>query len=98
MTATDLIARTHLLKSQMNKLLTSLEAKGYITRERAQEDKRRIEIRLTPQGEAAYREEHRGVDAILTRLLDSLGEERALHIAGEINAVIAALDDILPSA
>ena len=98
MTATDLIARTHLLKSQMNRLLTSLEARGHITRERAQEDRRRIEIRLTPQGEAAYREEHRGIDAILTRLLDRIGEERALHIAGEINTVIAALDDILPSA
>ena len=98
MTATDLIARTHLLKSQMNKLLTALEGKGHITRERALEDKRRIEIRLTPQGEAAYREEHRGVDAILSRLLDQLGEERALHIAGEINAVITALDDILPPA
>ena len=98
MTATDLIARTHLLKSQMNKLLTALEGKGYITRERALEDKRRIEIRLTAEGEAAYREEHRGVDAILSRLLDQLGEERALHIAGEINAVITALDDILPPA
>ena len=98
MTATDLIARTHLLKSQMNKLLTSLEARGHLTRERAQGDRRRIEIRLTPQGEAAYREEHRGVDAILSRLLDRIGEERALHIAGEINSVIAALDDILPSA
>ena len=98
MTATGLIARTHLLKSQMNKLLTSLEARGHITRERAQGDRRRIEIHLTPQGEAAYREEHRGVDAILSRLLDRIGEERALHIAGEINSVIAALDDILPSA
>lgn len=98
MTATDLIARTHLLKSQMNRLLTSLEARGHITRERAQEDRRRIEIRLTPQGEAAYREEHRGVDIILGRLLDQIGEERALHIAGEINTVIAVLDDILPSA
>ena len=98
MTATDLIARTHLLKSQMNKLLTALEGKGYITRERALEDKRRIEIRLTPQGEAAYIEEHRGIDAILSRLLDCIGEERALHIADEINAVIAALDDILPPA
>lgn len=98
MTATDLIARTHLLKSQMNRLLTALEGKGYITRERAQADKRRVEIRLTPEGEAAYTEEHRGVDAILSRLIDSIGEERALHIADEINAVIAALDGILPPA
>ena len=97
-TATDLIARTHLLKSQMNKLLTSLEAKGFITRERAQEDRRRIEIRLTPQGEAAYREEHRTVETILGELVSQLGEARALHIAEEIHAVIHALDGILPPA
>ena len=37
-TATDLIARTHLLKSQMNKILTALESRGYITRTRAELD------------------------------------------------------------
>ena len=97
MTATDLIHRTHLLKSQMNKLLTSLEGKGFITRARALEDRRRVEIRLTPEGEAAYREEHSDVDAILARLLERIGEERALHIAGEIEAVVDALDGILPN-
>lgn len=97
MTATGLIARTHLLKSQMNKLLTSLEGKGFITRARALEDRRRVEIRLTPEGEAAYREEHSDVDAILTRLIERIGEERALHIAGEIEAVVDALDGILPN-
>lgn len=97
MTATGLIARTHLLKSQMNKLLTSLEGKGFITRARALEDRRRVEIRLTPEGEAAYREEHSDVDAILARLLERIGEERALHIAGEIEAVVDALDGILPN-
>ena len=97
MTATDLIARTHLLKRQMNKLLTSLEGKGFITRARALEDRRRVEIRLTPEGEAAYREEHSDVDAILARLIERIGEERALHIAGEIEAVVDALDGILPN-
>lgn len=97
MTATGLIARTHLLKSQMNKLLTSLEGKGFITRARALEDRRRVEIRLTPEGEAAYREEHSDVDAILARLIERIGEERALHIAGEIEAVVDALDGILPN-
>ena len=97
MTATGLIARTHLLKSQMNKLLTSLEGKGFITRDRALEDRRRVEIRLTPEGEAAYREEHSDVDAILARLIERIGEERALHIAGEIEAVVDALDGILPN-
>ena len=95
MTATDLIHRTHLLKSQMNKLLTSLEGKGFITRIRATEDKRRIEIRITPEGIVAYREEHKRVDAILLQLTDRIGTQRALQLTDDLNGIITVLDDIL---
>ena len=95
MTATGLIARTHLLKSQMNKLLTSLEGKGFITRVRAKEDKRRIAIRLTPEGIVAYREEHKRVEAILQQLTDRIGTQRALDIAQDLGEIVTLLDDIL---
>ena len=95
MTATGLIARTHLLKSQMNKLLTSLEGKGFITRIRATEDKRRIEIRITSEGIVAYREEHKRFDAILLRLTNRIGTQRALQLADDLNGIITVLDDIL---
>ena len=95
MTATALIARTHLLKSQMNKVLTALEGKGYITRARAQSDRRLVLIRLTLEGEAAYRSEHAGIEALLTRLVGRIGEAQALTLAGEINELTGALSDIL---
>ena len=95
MTATDLIAHTRLLKSQMNKLLTSLERRGLIMRSRAQTDKRQIHIRLTPEGEIAYREEHKGVEAILDKVIERLGAARALEIARELTDVTAIVDDIL---
>lgn len=94
-TATDLIARTHLLKSQMNKVLTSLERSGYITRARAESDRRRVRIRLTPRGEAAYRSEHARIEAILRRLVDRIGAQRALSVAAEIDGITAHLGDIL---
>ena len=95
MTATDLIAHTRLLKSQMNKLLTSLERRGLIMRSRAQTDKRQIHIRLTPEGETAYQEEHKGVEAILDKVIERLGAARALEIARELTDVTAIVDDIL---
>jgi DNA-binding MarR family transcriptional regulator len=52
MTATDLIRRTRLLKSQMNKILTALESRGYITRTRSVKDERSVEIELTARGKA----------------------------------------------
>ena len=98
MTATALIARTHLLKSQMNRVLTTLEGKGCIARTRAQSDRRLVLIRLTPEGKAAYLLEHKGVEAILSQLLGRIGEEKALGLARDINDLTAALSDILSAA
>lgn len=95
LTATALIRRTRLLKSQMNKVLTALESQGYITRSRSQADRRVIELRLTSEGKAAYREEHRNVEAILSKLLDRIGEDRALRVARDIDDITAVLGDIL---
>lgn len=95
MTATALIRRTRLLKSQMNKVLTTLETKGFITRTRSLADRRVIELRLTAEGEAAYRREHETAEAILAQLIERIGPEKALAIAHGINDVTAALGEIL---
>lgn len=97
MTATDLIRRTRLLKSQMNKILTALESRGYITRTRAELDKRMIFILLTEPGINAYREEHKNVDAILNQLVNKIGPERALSIAMELHEITELLDGIVPN-
>ena len=97
MTATDLIRRTRLLKSQMNKILTSLESRGYISRTRAEMDKRMIYILLTQEGVAAYLEEHKNVDAILNQLVTRIGAERALFIARELGEITEILDNIVPT-
>ena len=96
LTATDLIRRTHLLKSQMNKILSTLESKGHILRLRAKSDRRMAHVLLTDEGKAAYLAEHAGVEEILEKLIDRLGAPRAIQIAGELNDVISVLDDILP--
>ena len=96
MTATDLIRRTRLLKSQMNKLLTTLEGRGFITRVRSELDKRLIHIHLTETGKEAYLEEHSGVEAFLSQLIEKLGAERALAVARELNDINGILDEIIP--
>ena len=97
MTATDLIRRTRLLKSQMNKILTALESRGHITRTRAELDKRMIFIQLTPEGTAAYLEEHKNVEAILNQLVEKIGADRALFIARELSEITEILDGIVPN-
>lgn len=97
MTATDLIRLTRMLKSQMNKTLTSLEERSYITRTRSPEDKRLIHVLLTKEGKDAYLVEHTRVEAIMSSLVDKIGEERAAALAAELNTVSAYLDDIVPA-
>ena len=97
LTATDLIRRTHLLKSQMNKILTTLETKGYITRLRSGSDRRMAHILLTEEGKAAYLAEHAGIEEILRQLTARIGKERALRIAEDLSDIARQLDDILPN-
>lgn len=96
MTATDLIRRTRLLKSQMNKIITSLEGRGYVSRVRASLDKRMIHIHLTDEGERAYLEQHKAVEDILEQLIERIGAERALLVAAELSEITEILDDIVP--
>ncbi len=94
-TATDLIRHTHLLKSQMNKVLTSLEQAGHIVRETAQSDKRMRHITLTPSGEAAYLRERERADDFIAPLISRIGIEQANSVAAQMNAISDALEDIL---
>ena len=95
MTATDLIRRTRLLKSQMNKILTSLESRSYITRTRAKLDKRMIFIRLTDEGKQAYLDEHKSVETILGQLIGRIGTDHALAVARDLSEITEILDGIV---
>lgn len=75
LTASDLCARTRILKSQMNALLNSLEKKGYLRRQRSQTDLRRVELSLLPVGAERYLESHRQTLALVDRLIDAVGRE-----------------------
>lgn len=79
-TASELCARTRILKSQMNAILLSLEKRGLITRQQDPADRRRIEIRLSPAGISQYQEVHRPVLDMAGRLVGSMGEEKVRQL------------------
>ena len=93
-TATTLIAQTRLLKSQMNKVLSEMERKGYIQRIRSEKDKRQVLLHMTEAGQAAYAKEHSGISAILHHLVEDLGEEKALHAADIVEEITQSLKKI----
>lgn len=94
LTATDLCQRTKLLKSQMNKVLSEMERKGYVQRMRSEKDNRQVLLRLTEAGQTAYAKEHSGISEILHRLVEDLGEEKALHAADIVEEITQSLEKI----
>lgn len=75
-TATDVCEQTGLLKSHANKVLVSMEKRGWILRERSKDDQRKVILRMTEQGEQQYLLEHGNVRKILEELANDLGDEK----------------------
>lgn len=95
LTASDLCAKTRILKSQMNALLGSLEKKGYLLRRRSQTDLRRVELSLLPLGEERYLESHRQTLALVDRLIEAVGRENVETLIPLLLQVADNFDQIL---
>lgn len=95
LTATDLCAETRILKSQMNRILTQLEEKNLITRERSSKDKRKIYVRLTTEQSNAYLKQHEKILKLLDDIIDRLGEDQAKEVIRALNGVSNVASELL---
>lgn len=66
--------------SALSQMLKSLEAKGYIARERLGDDSRGVELLLTEKGIALSKEGERLRDGYLRELFDYLGDDDAADL------------------
>ena len=95
LTATDLCAETKILKSQMNRILTQLEEKKLITRERSSEDKRKVFVRLTVDQSNTYIKQHAQILKLLDDIIEKLGEEKAIEITDALNGISDVASEII---
>jgi len=95
LTATDLCSETKILKSQMNRILTQLEDKNLITRERSVEDKRKILVRLTTEQSNAYLIQHKQILNLLDDIIEKLGEEQTKEIIRALNGITDVASEII---
>ena len=77
LTATDLCNATKMLKSQMNRTLNLLEAKGLICKSRSEVDKRQVFITLDIVHADTYIRQHERILKLLDDIIARLGEEKA---------------------
>lgn len=95
LTATDLCKETRILKSQMNRILTQLEKKNLITRERSPKDKRKIFVRLNAEQSNAYLKQHEQILALLDSIIERLGEEQTKEIIRALNGISDIANEII---
>ena len=93
--ATNLCEKTRLYKSQMNKVLNSMETKGYIRRIRSTEDKRFVYIQLCEKGLNEYFEEHASILHWVHELINRIGTERIEHTIENVNEIAEELKDLI---
>lgn len=96
-TATELCRKMHLLKSQINKILTSMENAGIIERVRSESDRRKIEIRMRDEAVLVYEMEHAHILKIMDHVCKRLGEKQAEELTVLLHEAVAAINE-LPTA
>lgn len=97
LTATDLCAQTRMLKSQMNKVLASLEKREMIERFPSPEDRRKAFVRLKEENlhlfEAVHARSISLVDHAIARMGEGMGEQAVDILTRIANYVDESLAD-----
>lgn len=96
LTATDLCRETKMLKSQMNRTLGQLEARGLIHRERSTEDKRCILVFMNPEQLDTYHAVHQKILNLVDGVVAEIGEAKAKLITDLMEEISAVVDQLQP--
>lgn len=97
LTATDLCNETKILKSQMNRILTSLEERGIIKKERSSSDKRLVYLTLNEDKLDVYLEQHSRILDLLDNIMLRLGPEKTAHAIEMFDEISTIADSLLGS-
>lgn len=95
MTATELCAQTRMLKSQMNKVLASLEKQNMIQRFPAPDDKRKAYIRLVEDNLPKFEAVHARSIALVDHAIGRLGIESSEQLVDLFLRVADYVDESL---
>ncbi len=94
LTATDLCRETGMLKSQMNRTLSSMENKGLIVRVRSEADKRQIHIFLSKSSDA-FQLQHQKSLKLIDALIEKAGEEKAKEIGKNFTLIANLAKEVI---
>ena len=87
----DLAALTRTHQSSVSEVISRLEEKGLIDRRPAADDRRRVELRLTPTGETLVNRHGRTPQEEMLEAIDTLPPETRKSLAEGLHALAAAV-------
>jgi len=87
-------AYVHKSPSTTSALIAQLEARGYLTRRRSQEDNRVVIVALTPMGYDIAKNTPLGGLPLLHRRLEQLPEQRLAEIDGVLTEIMRLMEAI----
>lgn len=79
-TATELCEETKIQKSQMNRILNTLEEKGLIFRKRSEKDKRQVFVSMNMENAGVYERQHKNILRVVDDIVEKVGKEKAEEI------------------
>ena len=79
-TATALCEKTNIQKSQMNRILNTLEEKGLIFRKRSEKDKRQVYVSMNMENAEVYERQHKNILRVVDEIVEKVGKEKAEEI------------------
>lgn len=94
-TATELCEKTHILKSQMNRILNHLEEKNFIKRIRSVKDKRQVYISFNLEQADAFKKQHEKLLHLLDAIIEDIGTDAAKEAAILFNKIADAANKFL---
>ena len=85
LTASQLCHATQIHKSQMNRILNTMEAKELIVRTRSEEDKRKVYITFNSNQHETFTTQHSRVIGLVAGIVEDLGAERSRELTQALN-------------
>ena len=95
LTATDLCNATKILKSQMNRILNSLEKKELIIRTRSERDKRQLYVTFRMERAESYEQEHERILKFVDELMNRIGWDRSEEIVKLFDLIANMADEVI---
>ncbi|MDH7481232.1 MAG: MarR family transcriptional regulator [Armatimonadota bacterium] len=90
----DLAEHTGLTLPTMSRMVDGLVARKYVTRENSSDDRRRIALRLTHNGKAAFDSAARGAQKRIAELLSKLSPEEQTTIIQAMEMLRLVVDEV----